>query len=322
MIAARMPTQSVSRILEDPGVLAVFEDGIKFAGPFWSPRGAPELPWGLDRIDQRDLPLDKTFDPMGNGGEGVHVYIVDTGSDIKNFGFNGRVGECHTVFSFDPWKPCLDDNGHGTHVASTAVDSTWGIARKATLHPVRVLQNGSGSDSDVIAGIEWVTHHVEENGWPAVANMSLGGLASWPLDMALCRSIAAGITYAVAAGNSDNAACTSSPADVTQALTAGASDRHDGEAYFSNDGPCVDIIAPGVDIPAARRGERGGPGDPLWLSGTSMASPHVAGLAALCAEIDPAPAAVRACVLELATPDKLSGMEPDTPNLLAFGGKE
>jgi subtilisin family serine protease len=183
-----------------------------------------------------------------------------------------------------------------------------------TLHAVRVLQNGSGADSDVIRGVDWVTDHVQQHDWPAVANMSLGGSPAPALDLAVCRSIAAGISYAIAAGNESANACGSSPARVQQAIGTGASDRNDGGASFSNTGECVAVFAPGVDITSARRF-----GGSTTLSGTSMASPHVAGTAALCLERHPGdPAAVKRCVVDNASRDKLSGIGSGSPNRLVY----
>ena len=170
---------------------------------------------------------------------------------------------------------------------------------------MRVLQNGSGSDSDVIRGLDWVTAHVQQNGWPAVANMSLGGSAAPALDLALCRSIAGGVSYAVAAGNESANACGYSPARVLQAIWDGATDRNDRGASFTNTGECVSVFAPGVDITSARR-----LGGSITMSGTSMASPHVAGAVALCLERCPGqdPAAIKRCVLEHASTGKLGSI--------------
>ena len=208
-----------------------------------------------------------------------------------------------------------DDNGHGTHVAGSVGGSEWGIAKAVQLHPVRVLRRGTGSDSQVIAGVDWVTQHVQQNGWPAVANMSLGGSASPALDRAVCRSIAAGISYAVAAGNENRNACGSSPARIVQAIGTGATNRSDQRAFFSNKGECVDIFAPGQDITSAQVG-----GGSTVLSGTSMASPHVAGVAALCAQASPgaSPEAVKQCVIERGTGDVLGGIGDGSPNLLLY----
>jgi len=191
----------------------------------------------------------------------------------------------------------------------------YGVAKAVTIHPVRVLRNGSGSDSTVIAGIDWVTRHVAENGWRAVANMSLGGGTSPALDLAVCRSIASGVTYTVAAGNENSDACATSPARVLQAISAGATNRTDMRASFSNRGPCVDVFAPGRDITSAKNG-----GGATTLSGTSMASPHVAGVAALCMERRPTATAdeIRSCVLDHASPGELTNIGSGSPNLLVY----
>ena len=306
--ACRADARDAARMAEDPRVLFVQQDGRKSVAPL--PAAESVASWGLDRIDQRELPLDGVYQP-GAEGEGVHAYIIDTGLDAGHAEFAGRVGEGFSATGGDT----LDDNGHGTHVAGTIGGTQSGAAPQVVLHPVRVLVNGTGSDSDVIAGVDWVTGHVRSNGWRAVANMSLGGGASAALDMAVCSSIRAGVTHAVAAGNESANACGSSPARVVQALTAGATDRADRRSSFSNTGACVDVFAPGSEITSARNG-----GGTTTLSGTSMASPHVAGVAGLCLQRAPGPSPddVQRCIVDRASRDRLSDVGAGSPNLLLY----
>jgi len=274
--------------------------------------------WGLDRIDQRDLPLDGNY-TYESAAQGVHVYIIDTGVRPTHAEFGGRVSATGYSAITDS-NGTNDCNGHGTHVAATVAGTTYGVAKLATIHAVRVLNcNGSGSTSGVIAGINWVTAN---HTGPAVANMSLGGGASTALDDAVRNSIASGVTYAIAAGNSNADACGSSPARVSQALTVGSSTNADARSSFSNFGTCVDVFAPGSNITSA------------WytsdtatntISGTSMASPHVAGVAALYLASDPTATAatVHAAVVNNASVNKLSGVGTGSPNRLLyslFGG--
>ena len=234
-------------------------------------------PWGLDRINQRNLPLNGVFSYTKTGA-GVKVYIIDTGIRTSHTQFGGRASSGYDAV--DGSLPAADCNGHGTHVAGTVGGSTYGVAKGVSLIAVRVLNcSGSGSNSGVIAGVNWVTNQKRANpSIPAVANMSLGGSASSALDTAVNNSINAGVTYAIAAGNSNANACNYSPARVGAAITVGATTSSDARASYSNYGTCLDLFAPGSSITSAWYTSDSATNT---ISGTSMATPHVAGVAAL-----------------------------------------
>ena len=276
------------------------------------PEAGP-ISWGQDAIDQREG-LDNDYEPKGHGA-GVRVCVIDTGI-TPHIEFEDRLSDdCHTEFN-----SCQDGHGHGTHVAGRIGGQTWGVAEKVTLHACKALSDqGSGDTGGVIACVDWCIGLETKYGKPVVINMSLGAPPDPPLDDSLCRAYAQGVPAALAAGNDfGESACSSSPARVKQQLTVMASTKSDSLASFSNAGTCSDVVAPGQDIRSAKPG-----GSFQDMSGTSMASPHVAGVLAICLGLEPGLGV--GCIERIlgeATPDRISGVPAEAPNRFPFVGKE
>lgn len=305
--AANASPRSLARLLRDPQVDYVEEDGMVFVDG--TQTGAT---WGIDRVDQRDRPLNGTY-VYNYVGSAVRAYVIDTGILASHTEFTGRVLAGYTAIA--DGRGTTDCNGHGSHVSGTIGGTTWGVAKSVRLVPVRVFGcTGGSSNSTIIAGIDWVRIN---RVLPAVANMSLGGGASSATDTAVNNLINSGVTVVVAAGNDNANACNYSPARVTNAITVGSTTSTDARSSFSNYGSCVKIFAPGSSITSA------------WytsttatniISGTSMASPHVAGAAVLYLAAFPSssPATVRSALYNKASTNKLTGIGTGSPNRLLY----
>jgi subtilisin family serine protease len=305
--SAKLSDQALAEVRSDPAVDYVEPDRVITLDATQS-----NATWGLDRIDQRNLPLSTTYS-YDTTAPNVTAYIIDTGIRFSHQQFGGRAVSGYDAVDGGSADDC---NGHGTHVAGTVGGSTYGVAKGVRLVAVRVLDcSGSGTTSGVVAGIDWVT--ADHTSGPAVANMSLGGGVSTTLDNAVSRSIGDGVTYAVAAGNDSANACNGSPSRVAAAITVGSTTSTDARSSFSNFGSCVDVFAPGSSITSS------------WytsdtatntISGTSMATPHVVGAAALYLAGAPSasPATVASAIASSATPNVVGNAGSGSPNKLLF----
>lgn len=305
--SVEMTEKAAHALSNDPNVLFVEEDSYLSIS-----ESQMSAPWGLDRIDQRNVPLDQTYN-YTKTGSGVSVYVIDTGIRVTHEQFQGRAAIAYD--SIGDGQNGNDCHGHGTHVASTIGGSTYGVAKNVSLYGIRVLGcNGVGTTGTAMEGIDWMIANHQS---PAVANMSMGGWGSDVMDSAVQSAINAGITFVVAAGNNNGSACNYSPARLSSAITVGAATQSDTRASFSNYGSCVDLFAPGVGISAAW----------AWndtavhtVSGTSMAAPHVAGGVALFMESNPnaAPSDVMSAILNEATNGEMESMSDGSPNMILF----
>jgi subtilisin family serine protease len=304
----KLSERQAKRLAADPAVEYVEQDQVFRADT----TQANPPSWGLDRIDQASLPLSSSYNYTSTGS-GVNVYVIDTGVRISHSTFGGRAKNGYDFVDND--AVAQDGNGHGTHVAGTIAGSTYGVAKAATVYGVRVLDDaGSGTTAGVVAGIDWVTANAIK---PAVANMSLGGGASTTIDAAVNRSIAAGVTYAVAAGNSNANASSYSPARVANAITVGATTSTDARASYSNYGSVLDIFAPGSSITSSWSTSDTATNS---ISGTSMATPHVAGVIAryLQNNTSATPAQVASALTSGATTGKVTSAGSGSPNRLLY----
>ncbi|KOG29620.1 S8 family peptidase [Streptomyces resistomycificus] len=305
--AVRANERQARLLAADPGVASVTQDTRVTLDHVQ--KNPPS--WGLDRVDQANRPLDRRYTSPDSAGAGVTAYVIDTGIRTGHRDFAGRASHGWDFVGGD--RSAGDGNGHGTHVAGTIAGSRYGVAKKAKVVAVRVLDNaGAGTTAQVIAGIDWVTRNARK---PAVANLSLGGYHNAQLDAAVRNSIASGVTYTVAAGNDGMPASLYSPAHVREAITVGATDGKDTRASFSNHGPALDLFAPGVSITSAsHRADTA----VVTSSGTSMASPHAAGAAALylADHRKATPAQVGKALVAQSGSGKVSGRGPGSPDKL------
>ncbi|WP_175410801.1 S8 family peptidase [Streptomyces sp. TRM64462] len=319
--AAKLTDAQLAKVRALPNVVSVEQDGevnMIGAAPAAGAAGkavAPAASWGLDRIDQRYMPLNNSFSVRATG-KGANAYILDTGIDYHHAEFGGRAVPGFDAFPLE-FRNGADCQGHGTHVAGTVGGATYGVARQANLISVRVLDcQGKGSNAGVIAGIEWAAAHASlYRSTPAVLNASLGSDRSDAVNAAVNALSDLGVLPVVAAGNSSADACGVSPASAERVVTVGASDWTDAETSFSNYGTCLELYAPGAAIESARLG-----GGSVALNGTSMAAPHVAGVALLHRTANPAASSSQAAgwLDAVSTRGVLSGLSEGSPNKLLY----
>ncbi|OTA76793.1 hypothetical protein M434DRAFT_402468 [Hypoxylon sp. CO27-5] len=331
---------TIEEVRRHPDVEFIEKDSIVHSLAEDEPDLEKNAPWGLARISHRKQLSFGTYNKYlyaADGGEGVDVYVIDTGTNIEHVDFEGRAHWGKTIPTGDE---DVDGNGHGTHCSGTIAGKKYGVAKKANVYAVKVLRsNGSGSMSDVMKGVEWAAEQHLENVAKAkkgsrkgfkgsTANMSLGGGKSPSLDQAVNAAVSAGLHFAVAAGNDNADACKYSPAAAEKAITVGASALDDSRAYFSNWGKCVDIFGPGLSIQSTWIGSKTAINT---ISGTSMASPHICGLTAYFLSLQPSkdseyglaqitPEQLKSNIVSIATKGALSDIPSDTPNLLAWNG--
>ncbi|ROZ77732.1 S8 family peptidase [Ramlibacter sp. WS9] len=308
--AAAIPDAALQGLRNNPHVSYIEQDQTVSLQQVSSPQN--QATWGLDRIDQADRPLDTQYH-FSASGSGVNAFVIDTGIRADHVEFTGRLRPGYDAVA--DGNGTNDCHGHGTHVAGTIAGTTWGVAKAASIIPVRVFGcTGSGSWSAVIAGVDWVANSPLR---PAVANMSLSGGASAAVDAAVAGAVGKGVTIVVAAGNSNVDACGTSPAREPSAITVGASTSSDTRSFYSNLGACLDLFAPGTAITSAWYT---GATASNTISGTSMASAHVSGAAVLTLQANPtaSPATVAAYLNSTATPNRLTSIGTGSPNLLLY----
>lgn len=312
-VVVNASAQKIQQMLTNPNIEYIEQDQLMSVNPLAQTNAnQPNAIWGLDRIDQQSLPLDSNY-YYDFDGSGVTAYVIDTGVRISHNEFGNRASHGYDFIDND--ADATDCNGHGTHVAGTIGGSAYGVAKNVNIVGVRVLGcNGSGSNSGVIAGINWVKNNASG---PSVANMSLGGGASQATDDAVNNAVAAGVSFIVAAGNDNRNACNYSPARAANAITVGSTTSNDSRSSFSNYGNCLDIYAPGSSIKSAWYNSNTATNT---ISGTSMAAPHVAGAVALFLDETPSlsPSQIDTKLSQRSTKNTVSDAKSGSPNELLY----